>query len=219
MSSVIKKNRYQLPKYFKPTDVILDIGAHVGSFSYACFMRGVGKIYLFEPNSDNIQLCMMNLRRFKHKVVVNQTAIWRSDTSDCELKYTGCVESTNGANYGGGNVIFEDGLQIPVRCESLDSILSNIRQVRLLKLDCESEQEWPILFTSRLLETVSEIVGEYHEIGGQNNLVDIPPKAALPGFISYKRDDLVWFLNRHGFSVKIVGQDNSNIGLFYAKRM
>jgi hypothetical protein len=86
-----------------------------------------------------------------------------------------------------------------------------------MKLDCESG-EWPILFTSRLLECVEEIIGEYHEIGGKNNQATIPPRAGLPGFTSYTRDALNSFLKRHGFSVEIDGKSDSNIGLFFAKR-
>ena len=215
--SVVQNNRYRLPSNFSPDDVILDIGAHVGSFSYACLMRGAGKVYSFEPDQENIRICAANLKRFKQRSVLHRSAVWRSDTNDTQLKYTGPVKTLKGLNYGGGNVLFENGLQIPVKCESLDSILSNLRHVRLLKLDCESS-EWPILFTSRLLECVDEIIGEYHEIGGKHNQASIPPRASLAGFISYTAVDLASFLSRHGFCVEIESGANSNIGAFFAKR-
>lgn len=215
--SVIEANRYLLPEKFAPEDVIVDIGAHVGSFAYACLTRGAGKVHAFEPDPENIRLCAANLKRFGQRVVLRRAAVWRSDTSDAELNYTGPVATAKGPNYGGGNVVFEDGLQIPVKNESLDSILSNIRCVRLLKLDCESS-EWPILFTSRLLECVDEIVGEYHEIGGKYNRANIPPRTGVPGFTSYTVEDLVLFLGRHNFSVETTRGHESNIGTFFAKK-
>lgn len=217
VDAVMQENRYRLPSRFAPDDVVLDIGAHIGSFSYACVTRGVGKVYAFEPDEENCQIFSANLESFIGRVRLSQTAVWRSDVDTQLLKYTGYTVGDLGVNCGGGNVVFEDGRQIKVRCESLDSILSNIRRVRLLKLDCESS-EWPILFTCRLLETIDEIVGEFHEIGSKRNNAQIPASAVVRGFTSYSVDDLVAFLERHDFVVDTVGSPDSHIGIFFARR-
>lgn len=214
--AIIDQNRYRLPPVFSSEDIILDIGAHVGSFAYACLSRGAGKVYAFDPDRDNIRLCAFNLRHFGRKTYLRRAPVWRSDTFDMSLTYTGSVNTPSGENYGGGNVVFDDGRRIPVQGESLDSILSNIRKVRLLKLDCESS-EWPILFTSRLLECVEEIVGEYHEIGGKNNSASIPGRASVSGYSSYTVHDLISFLNRYGYSTEVTAQTGSNIGTFFAR--
>ena len=214
---VIGLNKYRLPTKLLPTDIILDIGAHVGSFSFACLQRGAGKVYAFEPDEANFLICTENLKRFGSRAVPRRAAIWRSDKWETELLYTGPSQTPLGINHGGGNILFEDGDGIPVPVEALDSILSNIRHVRLMKLDCEGS-EWPVLFTSRFLECVDEIIGEYHEIGGKRNNASIPPKALLPGYSAYTREDLVSFLDRHGFSVEIAGSPQSHIGAFFAKR-
>ena len=39
---VVSRNEYQLPPMFNDKDVILDIGANSGAFSYACMRRGQG---------------------------------------------------------------------------------------------------------------------------------------------------------------------------------
>ena len=215
---VAVENRYCLPAQFASDDVILDVGAHIGSFSHACLIRGAGKVLAFDPDGDNIRLCAANLRRFKGRAIIHRTAIWRSDTFDSQVYYTGPTKTLMGLNFGGGNVVFEDGKNVPVKCESLDSVLSNIRRVRLLKLDCESS-EWPILLTCKLLECVEVIVGEFHEIGGKHDSATIPPKAALPGHGCYVVQSLVSFLSRHGFSIRVVENGNSNIGLFFAERI
>jgi FkbM family methyltransferase len=214
---VVRNNRYRLPERFSSTDIIIDIGAHIGSFAYACLTRGAGKIYLFEPDKQNCLMCRRNLRRYKGRIVLAQAAMWRSDVSCSELLYTGPTDTDEGRNYGGGNVVFGDGLQQPVPCEALESVLSGIRYVRLLKLDCESS-EWPILFSCRLLECVGEIVGEYHEIGGRNNFGTIPCEARIQGYSEYTANDLVSFLTRQGFSVELLTQEDSSIGRFFAKR-
>jgi FkbM family methyltransferase len=214
---VLQNNRYHLPDSFSPHDIIIDIGAHVGSFATACLQRGAGKVFAFEPDRQNIRLCAHNLRRFGNRTFLSRAAIWRSDLDVSELKYTGYPATANGSNSGGGNVVFDDGHNIAVRAEALDSILSNIRKVRLLKLDCESS-EWPILLTCRLLDAVEDIAGEFHEIGGYFNNAQIPTKAQVANYESYVASDLVSFLGRHGFSVQIHRNNNSNIGLFFAKR-
>src|SRR5437667_2239012 len=179
--------------------------------------RGAGKVDVFEPDEENFKICVENLRTFGERAVLYQAAVWRSDRFDSEVLYTGPAKTSDGLNFGGGNVVFEDGRRISVRCEPLDSILSNIRRVRLIKLDCESS-EWPILFSSRLLECVDELVGEYHEIGGKYNRASIPRKAQVIGFDSYTAEDLVAFLRRHDFSVEITARRDSNIGNFFAKK-
>jgi hypothetical protein len=74
--------------------------------------------------------------------------------------------------------------------------------VRLLKLDCEGS-EWPILFTSRRLQQVREIVGEYHE------------RETEWGWCGAVR--LQEFLQAQGFAVD-VQETRDGLGLFWAKR-
>jgi FkbM family methyltransferase len=215
--SVITYNEYRLPSSFEHRDVIVDVGAHVGSFTFACMIRGAGKAYTFEPDQENFMLCETNLKPFFPNVYLTQKAVWRSDTSDDILNYTGYSKGPDGINCGGGNVLFENGINISVQTIALDSVLSRIDKVRLLKLDCEAS-EWPILFTSRLLNRVEEIVGEYHEIGGNFNKAAIPKKAQVSGFSSYTIDHLVLFLSQNNFTVETTRVCNTNIGLFFAKK-
>src|SRR5487761_1969099 len=46
--AVVKGNEYQLPESFATTDIILDVGTHIGSFSYACVLRGSCNVHTFE---------------------------------------------------------------------------------------------------------------------------------------------------------------------------
>lgn len=56
-----------LPRYIKPGDTILDIGAHVGFFSreFALLAGEQGKVFAFEPDPRNFQHLQRNSRILK----------------------------------------------------------------------------------------------------------------------------------------------------------
>src|SRR5438105_3684382 len=62
--SVVGHNEYRLPRRFRPTDIVLDIGAHIGAFSYAALTRGAGRVYAYEPHAGNVELAECNLQHF-----------------------------------------------------------------------------------------------------------------------------------------------------------
>ena len=39
-TNVVDDNEYNLPQSFEPDDIVVDIGAHIGGFSYAALERG-----------------------------------------------------------------------------------------------------------------------------------------------------------------------------------
>src|SRR5262249_29100899 len=156
---------YRLPDRFSSEDIIIDVGAHIGSFSNAVLSRGAGHVHAYEANWQNFYLLKKNLRRFEGRTSVNRKAVWRSDFTADFLNFVG-NSTADGWNTGGGSVIYADG--DPVPSVPFDSLLlqatGNGRQrIRLVKIDCEGS-EWPILFTSRKLELVQEMCGEYHEL-------------------------------------------------------
>jgi hypothetical protein len=85
------------------------------------------------------------------------------------------------------------------------------RRVRLLKLDCEAS-EWPILLTSRRLDRIDAICGEYHVV---------PPAGpfAVAGYEEYTPELLERHLGAHGFRVRTVPEPRqAGLGLFFAER-
>ena len=212
-------NEYRLPDSFLPTDTIIDIGAHIGSFGYACLTRGAGKILAYEAFEENYKLTKDNLEQFGEKSQVNHAAVWRSDKHVENLSFTASHEAQN---TGGGNVWSEGGT-ITVPVISLDLILMcRLKRIRLLKLDCEGS-EFPILFTSRYLDKIDAICGEYHEIGGKFNPIPIPEHVKVDGYNEYTIEVLKEFLNKQGFTVEYTRSKDStgketNLGLFFATR-
>jgi len=170
-------NEYRLPERFAASDIVIDVGAHIGAFAYAVVQRGSEHIYSIEPDATNCAIAAEHLRPYIEKGYVRlmQRAVWRSDPNDDELRFDGYhpfPKSFKGMegilNTGDGSVIW--GVGEPVAKVAFDDLVDMLtnrgeRRVRLLKLDCEGA-EWPIVLTSRRLELIDEIVGEFHEIGG-----------------------------------------------------
>jgi FkbM family methyltransferase len=218
--SVVELNEYRLPEKLDRHDIIIDVGAHIGSFTRACMDRGAGRIFAFEPNT-------MNCRQFEKNIFGNYPgyfgislypfAVWRSDTNRSVLYHTGYPEQDGEVNTGGGDVMAapEAGALVPTR--SLDMVLRDwvggVR-VRLLKLDCEYS-EWPILLTSRELYRVDEICGEYHECAFEN----VPEHARVLGVEDFTIDVLAEFLMGQGFVFEHLRHGESNLGLFWARRV
>lgn len=215
---VCDQNEYELPDQFGAKDVIIDIGAHIGCFSYACLTRGAAAVLAFEPNGENFKIAQQNLTSFKGRFKIQHKAVWRSDRHPTWLLHSGYAKSRTGLNTGGGTVLVEAQSKPDhtrkevVGTISLDRILRPFTTIRLLKLDCEGS-EWPILFTSKHLHKVASICGEYHELN------DIPSSALAPGYSRYTKKELEEFLRRYYKKVRIQPSADKRLGHFWASSL
>lgn len=236
-NAVVRFNEYRLPERFAPTDIVIDIGAHIGSFAQAVLARGCRNVYCVEPDRSNVEIAAAHLKSHieSGEVQLVTGAAWRSDRNADELSldgYQAFPDSWPGlagvVNTGSASVVWGGGA--PVAKIAFDDIVDRTtnhgeRQVRLLKLDCEGA-EWPILLTSRRLGLIREICGEFHEIGG-----DFPgisedraePVFSLPGYVSFTIDVLVTHLESAGFTVAYRRHRRPNgepegLGMFFATR-
>ncbi|HEX8164939.1 MAG TPA: FkbM family methyltransferase [Beijerinckiaceae bacterium] len=238
-NGVVVFNEYRLPERFKPGDVVIDVGAHIGSFAEAVVSRGCRKVYCIEPDRANCEIAAANLRPYVEsgRVELVRAAAWRSDRNADALRFDGYhpfPKSFAGmegiVNTGSGSVVWGSGE--PVAKIALDDIVDRAtnrgeRPVRLLKLDCEGA-EWPILMTSRRLHLIDEICGEFHEIGGPFLEIgeDRPAKDPVfsPGSsAAFTVDALVGRLEGAGFAVawhRHRRRDGAveGLGLFFATR-
>jgi len=149
--------------------VIIDVGSHVGFFSFLCLYKRAKKVYAFEIDADNVAYSKRNLKDYADKFIVERKAVWRSDV-DSETRYFGSYpiwEGTTMQNTGGIGIVLENAGHNSVETISLDAVISKVLEqeghIDLLKIDAESS-EWPILLTSRLVSNIPIIVGEYHEV-------------------------------------------------------
>ncbi len=212
-TAVATLNEYGLPDHLNADDVVLDIGAHVGSFAKACRDRGAGLVFCVEPHAETYRLLCENAKAIGGIETV-QAAAWRSDRPGGGLRLS-FPEGDDGRHTGDGTVLQATGdmvLSVP-----FDILLdraaraSKNGRVKLLKLDCEGA-EWPIIATSRKLGLVDEVVGEFHS--AHLLLADPLLFSGLPEFsVEWLKDRL----EQSGFSVDLQPTEHGR-GLFKAKR-
>jgi len=236
---VVALDEYRLPERFEPDDVVVDVGAHIGSFAYAVVLRGGKHVWSIEPDRTNCVSAAEHLRPYVDRGFVRlmHAAVWRSDPNDDELRFDGYhafPQSYPGmegiVNTGNGSVVW--GLGEPVAKIAFDDVVDlatsrGERRVRLLKLDCEGA-EWPILLTSRRLHLIDEIVGEFHELGGPFLEIGENRPSNAHVFHSdrvarFTIEELVRFLREAGFCVtssRHVRPDGvlEGLGVFFATR-
>lgn len=223
-------NMYKIPDELGPDDVIVDVGAHIGSFAYTCLQRGAGKCIVFEANMANYMITKRNLKKYieEGKVELIHGACWRSDIEG-EMPSLPYWVSSDPLNTGGGGVLaheyddLDEYSMVPTEetpSYPLDAVLEKYDNIKILKLDCEGS-EFPILYTSKLLDKVESICGEYH--GWENRMKegfyprkDIRVQGEGKDFTIA---DLTLFLESKGFEVESKeASAEMNLGDFWAKR-
>jgi FkbM family methyltransferase len=215
---VVVANEYKLPASFKPDDIIIDVGMHIGCFCYAALSRGSHRVYGYEADRENYNLAVINLRPFGERVHPYHKAVWRSDRTGDILFHPG---SSSIGNSGGGTVYWPGDHKMDVI--AFDDILQEVtdrgkNRVKLVKMDCEWA-EFPILLTSRHLSLIDSIHGEFHEMNdGRHNSTPIPPVAQIAGVERFTLDELSKCLDRAGFSVTAARTADSGLGKFFATR-
>ena len=238
-NAVVRFNEYRLPESFAPNDIVIDVGAHIGSFAQAVLSRGCRNVTCIEPDRSNFQIAAAHLKSHAESghVRLVMGAAWRSDRNADELFLDGYrafpqswTRLAGIINTGSGSVVW--GGSEPVRKVAFDEIVDLVtdhgeHQVRLLKLDCEGA-EWPILLTSQRLHLIREICGEFHEIGGEFPEISEGRAAKHPLFslrdsAKYTIEGLVAHLEAAGFTVTYSRHRRptgavEGLGLFFATR-
>lgn len=148
-----RDNIYERFIQVKENDIVVDVGASVGPFTYSILSKNPKSIYCIEPSKDLFCSLVRNTSKFSTKipiVYVNQ-AICDGKTEDVK------VFSGNENVYGGINDF--DYLSFSDFIEQYD-----IQYINFLKMDCEGG-EYDI-FTDKnidwILNNVRNIAAEFH---------------------------------------------------------
>jgi FkbM family methyltransferase len=194
-SNFIKKNYTRDFVPITKDSIIIDVGAHIGSFSLMV-ARNVCKVLAFEPEPNNYQMLKKNMELNKlENMAIFEMAI--SGSSGCQDIYTYKGGSTaDYFLYKRGTTNIKTGC---VHTISVEDIIKkeNLPQIDFLKLDCEGAEH--DILRNISFETAAKIMGLAMEVHC------VPPEFSI---------DIPGRLKELGFQVKIA----SHGGYIYAKR-
>jgi len=152
----------KLLEYIKPGDIVLDVGAHIGTYTipFAKAVGPSGKVYSFEPQARMRELLHKNIKAngMEDRVVVNPYAVGHvnklitmSANTDDSRKVD--YNRKEIGNFGGMNV-GKGGEQ--VKMVSLDNIF--FPSVNVIKIDVEGCEPLVIDGAREIIETYKPVV-------------------------------------------------------------
>lgn len=203
-------NEYRLGDHFDTNDVILDLGAQTGSFSYACIQRGAQKVIAFEPDPDNFAIFRKQL---KDEIADGRVEVYPIAVSGSSgfawRKFSGVVQKDGEVNHGGAFLLTPDGgdyglseyiVGKPFLVPSIgvaELPIPKAMNLRLAKLDIENSEA--SVLPTLVLQGWDQIVGEYHPFPG------------------WGRAELHAMMDPY-YKTETVPHPNSELGLFFCKR-
>ena len=188
---VFTENVYQLPASFPAGSVVVDIGAHIGTFTAAALARGAAEIHAYEPDPENFEQLTANCGRLRggENVRPFNRAVWRHGG---DLQFSALKNP--GDNKGEGSLFatFKSRPAITVEAEDINEVLvkalATHDRIAVLKLDCEGAEFAILEHADRAhLARIDVIAAELH--------TDL--------WAGQSRDELITILSRAGFQVAL----------------
>jgi FkbM family methyltransferase len=164
--NIIKEKDYNCVfEYITRDSVILDVGAHIGSFTIRCLAHNPKKVMCVEPSPENVNVLRLNLNKAPN-VGVLRCAVSGQDRLLVDAK---CKFKTNpGYKLTTIDHISDDG-NLEVAVVSLSYLLTKYRP-NIVKIDIEKE-ELRLNFRN-LPECVKVIAIEIHPKKNQRAIVN-----------------------------------------------
>lgn len=157
---------------------IIDIGAHIGSFSiYAALKSPQGKVYAYEPSKENFDILSenANLNKLNNIKLYNLAVSSKSGTTNLYIRKNRALNS----------LINNNGRSQKINCTDLFHILkqNSLKSVDILKIDAEGS-EFDILMTSKFqtLNKIKNIILEYHDKNTFQNSITLGRFLIKQGF-------------------------------------
>lgn len=176
-AEIIVCREYSPPNFeIGPDDIVVDIGAHLGTFVAFAAKRTNSQIIAYEPHPENYQKLKALIQKYNWTNVVS---------------FNHAVGATNGTanffisdhssrhNFSGKDPVTGKRLHnsIQVKIEPLKDVLANFKKIDLLKIDCEGS-EFDILLSSdaSTLKKTNRMVIEYHGFENSEQLLKLVRK-------------------------------------------
>ncbi len=181
----------------KDKNVVIDIGANIGSFSILTGKDGT-LVYAYEPMKNTYNLLKKNveLNNLQNNVRIFNLGV--ADKTGSKKLY---LNNKGGSAYN--SMYIKQKKFTTINCISLDDVFknNNISKCDLIKIDVEGA-EYEIFYnaSSITLDKINEIRMEYHNVNG-NNI-----------------EELLTYLQKYNFEV-IKRRDDSNFsGIIWLKK-
>ena len=141
--------------------VVVDIGANIGIFTLYALSNGASQVVAFEPCKESFDTMKMNIEKnkFNDKVNLNKIAIGNKDDSSILISKKSSPYNSILKEEG----VFNNENTENVKTSTLDKALIKVKQIDLLKMDCEGAEYliFPTL-TKNFLDKTKEIRMEFH---------------------------------------------------------
>ena len=178
------KNKVYNQLEIEKGNCVVDIGAHIGSFSIFAAQKSLpGKVFAYEASQENFNLLSENTHLNQIKNIHPYNLAVSSKSGQINFY----IHSNKALNF-----IFPYGGQLQtVNSISLSDIFNqnHLDSIDVLKIDTEGA-EYDILISTptKFLKKIKNIILEYHEIDTTHNSTQLKK-----------------FLEKHGFHTKITG--------------
>lgn len=203
---VFENNQYNIRSLNKD-DIVVDVGAHVGSFSRKVIDNGAGTVYAYEPFIENFETLKDNSKDYNincFQKIVRGSYKFRTAAMDIGDN----IKQQEIKNYGGIGI--KEGNMVQV--VTLEDIVKTVNApIKLLKLDCEGS-EYSIVMESpdSTFDNIQTIVGEVHSCS-------IPINKVNGKSVSHEE-----FFNRlkslgYLTTFRLMSEENQ-MGFFYARK-
>lgn len=182
LPALVQENQadeYHLRSTIKPGDIVLDVGANVGTDSRAALAAGAARVVAIEPEPVSLECLRRNLAQEirDHRVEIVPKGAWNKDDT-----LTLHVDETNA---GASNFFVGNGKSIVVPLTTIDRMVAelNLPKVDLIKMDIEGSEQNALL-------GAAETIRRYHPrlaivLEHNVNDVDVLPAVARrfwPGY-------------------------------------
>lgn len=202
---IIHDNEYKLQDDLSDK-IIVDIGAHIGSFSIAALQRNAAYVYAYEAHPENYELAKENISNVSSNFSIENLAVVGNNDEN-KVGY-GDLSFNTGQHKITKNIIDDKFVNTIKFDHIIRKIISDNKKIDILKIDCEGS-EYPIFYTSLCMYNINHIVGEYHDNLSQEEI-------NKNSFFDYSGEGLIAFFKSIG--MRTFHQHIQDAGLFFATR-